>query len=104
MTHLVLLLFCSVVVCRSGWFAESSERQIDDLDPLLAVDNAIAPYGVEIGERLFRDGFLGRFSRGLQFLNPIARSNQHVPKFREVRFVAYRAVPRDNLGVVAGQR
>jgi hypothetical protein len=58
MTHLLLRLFVTLWPGRSGLFAESSERQIDDLDPLLAVDDAIAPYGVEIGERLFRDGFL----------------------------------------------
>jgi hypothetical protein len=55
---------CSFLFCnargRSGSFAENSERQIDDLDPLLAVDDAITPYRVEIGEGLFRDGFLGR--------------------------------------------
>jgi hypothetical protein len=27
------------------------------LDPLVGVDDAFAPDGVEIGERLFRDGF-----------------------------------------------
>jgi len=36
-----------------------SERQKDDLDPLLGVDDAFAPDGVEIGKRLFRDGFRG---------------------------------------------
>src|SRR5882724_1621698 len=50
-----------------------SERQIDDLDPLVGVDDAFAPDGVEIGEWLFRDGFLGELSRGLQFLDGIAR-------------------------------
>ena len=73
--------------------AGDSERQIDDLDELVAVDDAFAPDGVEIGERLFRDGFLGGFSRRLQFLNAIARGDEHVPEFREVRFVAERAVP-----------
>src|SRR4051812_7107065 len=52
----------------------------------------------------FSDGFLGGFSRGLQFLNAIARSDEHVPEFREVRFVAERAVPWNNLGVIAGER
>src|SRR5580704_16072137 len=80
------------------------ERQIDDFDPLLAVDDSVAPYWVEIGEWLFRDGLLGGLSRGLQSLNAIERSNQHVAKFREVRFIAEWAVPRNNLGVVAGQR
>jgi len=42
--------------------------------------------------------------RGLQFLNAIARSDEHVPGFREVRFVAERAVPRNNLGVLIGER
>src|SRR5882762_9812774 len=84
--------------------AGDSERQIDDLDPLVAVDEAFAPDGVEIGEWLLRDGFLGGFSRGLQFLNAIARSDQHVPESREVCFVAERAVPRNNLGVIAGER
>src|SRR6202521_4324535 len=81
-----------------------SERQIDDLDPLVRVDDAFAPDRVEIGERLFRNGFLGGFSRGLQCLNAIARSDEHVPEFREVRFVAERAVPRNNLGGIAGER
>src|SRR6202044_4260457 len=101
--------FIELLICCSFWFvtlwsgcsesfAEGSERQIDDLDPLLAVDDAIAPYGIEIGEGLFRDGLLGGFSRGLQSLNAIARSDQHVPKFREVCFIAERAVPRNNPG------
>src|ERR1700747_1925783 len=84
--------------------AEGSEGQIDDLDPLVAVDDAFAPDGVEIGEWLLRDGFLGRFSRRLQFLNAIARSDQHFPEFREVSFAAERAVPGNNLGVIAGER
>src|ERR1700722_4426807 len=107
--------FIELLICSSFWFvtlwsgcsesfAENSERQIDELDPLLAVDDAIAPYRVEIGEGLFRDGLLGRFSRGLQFRNAIARSDQHVPKLREVRFVAERSVSRNNPGVVIGQR
>jgi hypothetical protein len=37
---------------------EVSERQIDDLDPPVAVDDAFAPVGVEIGEWLFRASFL----------------------------------------------
>jgi PadR family transcriptional regulator, regulatory protein PadR len=41
-----------------------SECQIDDRDPLLAVEDALAPYRVEIGEWVLRDGFLDRFSRG----------------------------------------
>jgi hypothetical protein len=61
---------------------------MDDWDPLVAVDDAFAPDRVEIGEWFLRDGFLGRFSSGLQFLNVIARSDQHVPEFREVRFVS----------------
>jgi len=36
--------------------AGDSERQIEDVDPLVAVDDAFAPDGVEIGERLFRGG------------------------------------------------
>ncbi len=91
--------------CSSGKYsAGDSERQIEDLDELVAVDDAFAPDGFEIGERLFRDGFLGGFSRGLQFLNAIAGGDEHVPGFREVRFVAERAVPRNNLGVIAGER
>src|SRR6266404_8518687 len=64
----------------------------------------MAPDGVEVGERLFRDGFLGGFSRGLQFLHAIAGGDEHVAEFREVRFVAERAVPRNNLSVIAGER
>jgi hypothetical protein len=48
------------------------------------------PDGIEIGERLFRDGFQSGFSRCFQFLNVIARSNEHVVGFRKVRFVAER--------------
>src|SRR6266849_10045952 len=84
--------------------AGDSERQIDDLDPLVGVDDAFAPDGVEIGEWLFRDGFLGGLSRGLQFLNAIERSDEHVPGFREVRFIAERAMPRNNLGVIVRER
>jgi hypothetical protein len=58
---LLLLFFVTLGFGRSGSFAESAERQIDDLNPLFAVDDAIAPYGVEIGKRLFRDGFLADF-------------------------------------------
>src|SRR3979411_2602958 len=100
MTHLLLLLFVYALVFSFRIVRESSEGQINDLDPLVAVDDAFAPDWVEIGEWLFRHGFLGKLSRGLQFLNAIARSDQHVPEFREVRFVAERAVPRNNLGVI----
>jgi hypothetical protein len=71
---------------------------------LVAVDDAFAPDGFEIGEWLFRGGFLGGFSGRFQFLNAIARSDEHVPGFREVRFVAERSVPRNNLGVVVRER
>ena len=74
-----------------------SEGQINDLHELVAVDDAIAPDVVEIGEGSFRDSLLSGFPRGLQFLNAIARSNQHVPIFCEVRLVAERAVARNNL-------
>ena len=84
--------------------AADSERQIDDLDPLVAVDDSFTPGGVEIGKRLSRHGFQGGSSCGLQFLNAIARSNQHVSEFRQVRFVAERAVPRNNRGVIVGER
>src|SRR6266404_5702497 len=84
--------------------AGDSERQIGDLDPLIGVDDAFAPNGVEIGERLFRDGFQDGFSRRLQFLNAIARSDEHVPRFHKVRFVAERAVPRNDLGVIVRER
>src|SRR5258705_173523 len=94
----------SIMCSRGKYSAGDSERQIDDLDELVAVDDAFAPDGFEIGERLFRDGFLGRVSRGLQFLNAIAGGDEHVPGFREVHFVAERAVPRNNLGVIAGER
>jgi hypothetical protein len=77
---------------------------MDDFDELVAVDDASTPDAVEIGEWLFRNGFLGGFSRGLQFLNAIAGGDEHVPEFREVRFVAERAVSRDNLGVIVGER
>jgi hypothetical protein len=43
------------------------------------------------------------FPADFQFLNAIARSNEHVPRFREVRFVAERAVSRNNLGVIVGE-
>ena len=85
-------------------FTDGSEGQIDELHKLVAVDYAFAPDGVEIGEGLFRDGLLGGFSRRLQFVNAIARSDQHVPEFREVRFVAKRAVPRNDLGGIVGER
>src|SRR5882762_8673771 len=70
----------------------------------MAVVEGMAPDGDEIGVWVLRDGLMGGFSRGLQFLNAIARSDQHVPEFREVRFVAERAVPRNNLGVITGER
>src|SRR6266478_9238027 len=82
---------------------EDSEREIDDLDELVGVEDAFAPDGVEIGERLFRGGFVGGFSRGLQFLHAIAGGDEHVAEFREARFVAERAVPRNNLSVIAGE-
>jgi len=41
---------------------EDSQRQINDLHVLVAVDDAFTPDGVEIGERLFRDSLLGGFS------------------------------------------
>ncbi len=60
--------------CTAG----DSERQIYDLDPLVAVDDAFAPDGVKIGEWLFRDGFLGKLSYGLQFLNAIPRASERI--------------------------
>ena len=81
-----------------------SEYQVDDLDELVTVDDAFAPDRVEIGERLFGDSFLCGFSRGLQLLNAVAGGNERVAKFREVRFVAEPAVPRNDLGVVVGER
>src|ERR1700735_2119828 len=80
------------------------KRQIDDLHKLVAVAHAFAPYGFEIGERLLGDDLQGGFSLRLQFLDAIARSDEHVAGFREVRFVAERAVPRNNLGVIVGER
>src|SRR5260370_39917108 len=81
-----------------------SEREIDDLDELVGVEDAFAPDGVEIGERFFRDGFLGGFSGGLQFLHAIAGGGEHVAEFREAGFVAERAVPRNNFGGLASER
>jgi hypothetical protein len=60
--------------------------------------------GFEIGERPFRDGFQGGFSSGLQFLNALAGGDEHVPRFREVRFVAEWAVPGNNLRSVISER
>jgi len=40
---------------------------------------------------------------GLQFLHAIARHNQHVPILGQIGFVAQRAMPRNDLGVVVGQ-
>jgi ribose 5-phosphate isomerase A len=40
-----------------------------------------------------------RISRGLQFPDAIARSNEHVPGSRQVRLVAGRAVPRNSCPV-----
>jgi hypothetical protein len=40
----------------------------------------------------------GGLSLGLQFLNAIARRDEQVPESREVRCVAERAVPGDDLG------
>jgi hypothetical protein len=34
----------------------------------------------------------------------IARRDEHVPGFRQVRFVAERSMPRNNLGVIVGER
>jgi hypothetical protein len=82
---------------------EDSQRQINDLYTLVAVADACTPDGIEIGEGLFRDSLLGGFSRGRQFLNAITCSDKHVSVFREVRFVAERAVPRNNLGVIVGK-
>ena len=84
--------------------AGGSEDQIDDLDELVAVDDPVAPDGIEIGERLFRNGFLGGFSRELQFLNAIAGSDEYVSEFREIRFVTEPAVSRDNLSAIVGER
>jgi hypothetical protein len=50
-----------------------SKRQINDLDELVAIDDAFAPDRVEIGERLFCDGFLGGLSRGLQQIATLLR-------------------------------
>ena len=69
---------------------------MNDLRELVAVDDAFAPYWIEIGERLFRDRLRDGLSRGLQFLNAVARSDEHVTEFRQVRLVAERAVSRNN--------
>src|SRR6266852_3686559 len=68
--------------------AGDSEREVGDLDELVGVEHAFAPDGIEIGERLFCDGFVGGFSGRLQFLYAIAGGDEHVAEFREVRFVA----------------
>src|SRR6201984_1932644 len=86
------------------YLARPSKHQIDNLDKLIAVDDAFTPDWIEIGERLFRDSFLGGFPRGPQFLDAIARSDEHVPEFREVLFVAERAVPRNDPRVVVRER
>ena len=44
------------------------------------------------------------FPADCNFFNAITCSDQHVSVFREVRFVAERAVPRNNLGVIVGER
>src|SRR5690242_10500763 len=74
---------CDIGHLATNILGRNLEGQIDDLNPLLGVDDAFAPHGVEIGEGLFRDSLLGGFSRRLQFLNAVARNDQHVPEFRE---------------------
>src|ERR1700683_4944652 len=56
--HVRCVSFC----CCRRLARQDSERQIDDLDPLVAVDDAFTPGWIEIGERLFRDGFQCGFS------------------------------------------
>jgi hypothetical protein len=83
---------------------QDSQRQIKDLHVLVAVGDAFAPDGVEIGEGPFPDSLLGGFCCGLQFLNAITCSHKRVSVFRPVRLVAEPAVPRNNLGVIVGER
>jgi len=40
--------------CDAGRSVGDSKGQIDDLDPLVGVDDLLAPDGVEIGKRHFR--------------------------------------------------
>jgi hypothetical protein len=60
----------------------------------IAVEEALAPSGVQVRKRFARRYFAGRFAGGLQFLHTIARHNQHVPKLGQIGFVAQRATPR----------
>jgi hypothetical protein len=80
-----------------------SKRRINHLRKNIAVEEALAPSGVQIRKRFARRYFAGRFAGGLQFLNTIARRNQHVAKLGQIGFVAQRAMPRNDLSVVVDQ-
>lgn len=80
------------------------ESEIDDLDEDVAVEEAFAPIGLEIGEGLCGDGFLGGFAGGLQLLDAVAGGDEHLAEFGEVRFIAERTVAADDLSVIIGER
>jgi len=101
---LVNYSFCCSFFCELISYRYDSQRQIGDLDELVAVDDAFAPDGVEIGERFFRDGFHCGFSRGLQFLNAIAEVTSMSRDFVRSALLPERAVARNDLGVIVGER
>src|SRR3979490_1761314 len=55
-----------------------SKRRIHHLRKNIAVEEALAPSGVQVRKRFARRYFAGRFAGGLQFLHAIAAHNQHV--------------------------
>jgi len=67
---------------RTGNIQPRSERQIDDLANWSLL-MSLCPDWVEIGERLFRDGFWGRISPADFILKP-SRERMSMFGFREV--------------------
>lgn len=57
----------------------------------------MTPHRVQLGQRLARHYFRGRFAGGLQFLHAISHHNQHVPTLGQIGFVPQRAMPRNDL-------
>src|SRR5882762_9451084 len=79
------------------------ERQIHDLNKVVALVSPRAPVAIEVGERLGGDGFLQRFPGRLELPYPVRCRGEHGAILHEVAPGAEWAVARHDLGVRSGK-
>jgi len=61
-----------------------SQEEVGDLDERVAVEEALAPGGVDIAEGFCRDGLLDGFSGRFELLDAFLDGDQHVAGLGEV--------------------